>query len=642
MSEIREFKTESKRLLEMMINSIYTNKEIFLRELISNASDAIDKYHYLSLTNDTLDRSREYEINISIDKDNRTLTIKDNGIGMTKEELIDSLGTIAKSGSLEFMEKLKEKSDDEKAKLEIIGQFGVGFYSAYMVASKVEVVSKSPFSDKAYKFTSNGTESYEIDECDVNFEGTEIKLFLRKDNEGEEEFDKYLDQYEISDLVKKYSDYIRYPIKMEFETEKPKKDAEGKEIENEYEKVLEVRTLNSMTPIWKKKKSDVTSEELNEFYKQKYYDYQDPLTNIFINIEGALNYTALIFIPKKAPYDLYSDKYEKGLQLYSKGVFIMDKCKDLVPDYLRFIKGLVDSNDLSLNISRELLQQSKELADISKNVEKRIISKLESMLKNERELYKEFFNNYGINIKYGIYDKYGLKKDLLKDLVLYHTINQDDYVTFKEYVENMKDGQEFIYYASGKTKEAILALPQMDLIKKQGYDVLVLTDEVDEFMISIMQEYDGKKFKSINQGDLDLISDEEKEKIKQQSEDKKSLLEKLKEILADEVKDVVLSKRLETSPVCLVSDDGLSFEMEKVMSQMPNAKDIKATRILEINPNHKLFEAIENLYNDNDPLLATYAKLLYDQALLIEGISISDPVAFSNMMCELMVKKAKY
>lgn len=642
MSEIREFKTESKRLLEMMINSIYTNKEIFLRELISNASDAIDKYHYLSLTNDTLDRSREYEINISIDKDNRTLTIKDNGIGMTKEELIDSLGTIAKSGSLEFMEKLKEKSDDEKAKLEIIGQFGVGFYSAYMVASKVEVVSKSPFSDKAYKFTSNGTESYEIDECDANFEGTEIKLFLRKDTEGEEEFDKYLDQYEISDLVKKYSDYIRYPIKMEFETEKLKKDEEGKEIENEYEKVLEVRTLNSMTPIWKKKKSDVTSEELNEFYKQKYYDYQDPLTNIFINIEGALNYTALIFIPKKAPYDLYSDKYEKGLQLYSKGVFIMDKCKDLVPDYLRFIKGLVDSNDLSLNISRELLQQSKELADISKNVEKRIISKLESMLKNERELYKEFFNNYGINIKYGIYDKYGLKKDLLKDLVLYHTINKDDYVTFKEYVENMKEGQEFIYYASGKTKEAILALPQMDLIKKQGYDVLVLTDEVDEFMINIMQEYDGKKFKSINQGDLDLISDEEKEKIKQQSEDKKSLLEKLKEILADDVKDVVLSKRLETSPVCLVSDDGLSFEMEKVMSQMPNAKDIKATRILEINPNHKLFEAIENLYNDNDPLLATYAKLLYDQALLIEGISISDPVAFSNMMCDLMVNKAKY
>ncbi len=642
MSEIREFKTESKRLLELMINSIYTNKEIFLRELISNASDAIDKYHYLSLTDDKLDRSREYEINISIDKDSRTLSIKDNGIGMTKEELIDSLGTIAKSGSLEFMEKMKDAEASEQSKIEIIGQFGVGFYSAYMVASKVEVTTKSPYSDKAYRFTSNGTDSYEIEELEPTFEGSEVKLYLRKDEGEENEYDRYLDQYEISDLVKKYSDYIRYPIKMEFEVEKQKKDEEGNNIENEYEKVLEVRTLNSMTPIWKKKKNEVTDEELNNFYKQKYYDYQDPLANIFINIEGALNYTALIFIPKKAPYDLYSDKYEKGLQLYSKGVFIMDKCKDLVPDYLRFIRGLVDSNDLSLNISRELLQQSKELADISKNVEKKIVSKLESMLKNERELYKEFFNNYGINIKYGIYDKYGLKKDLLKDLILYHTVNQEDYVTLKEYVESMKEGQEFIYYASGKTKEAILALPQMDLIKKQGYDVLVLTDEVDEFMINVMQEYEGKKFKSINQGDLNLISDEDKEKIKQQSEDKKSLLEKLKEILADDVKDVVLSERLETSPVCLVSEDGLSFEMEKVISQMPNSKDIKATRILEINPKHKLFEAIENLYNDNDPMLETYAKLLYDQALLIEGIAIKDPVAFSNMMCELMVKQAKY
>lgn len=642
MSEIREFKTESKRLLELMINSIYTNKEIFLRELISNASDAIDKYHYLSLTDDKLDRSREYEINIAIDKDLRTLTIKDNGIGMTKEELIDSLGTIAKSGSLEFMEKMKNAETSEESKLEIIGQFGVGFYSAYMVASKVEVTTKSPYSEKAYRFTSNGTDNYEIEELEPTFEGSEVKLYLRKDETDENEYDRYLDQYEISDLVKKYSDYIRYPIKMEFEVEKQKKDEDGKDIENEYEKVLEVRTLNSMTPIWKKKKNEVTDEELNSFYKQKYYDYQDPLTNIFINIEGALNYTALIFIPKKAPYDLYSDKYEKGLQLYSKGVFIMDKCKDLVPDYLRFIKGLVDSNDLSLNISRELLQQSKELADISKNVEKRIVSKLESMLKNERELYKEFFNNYGINIKYGIYDKYGLKKDLLKDLVLYHTVNEEDYVTLKEYVEKMKEGQEFIYYASGKTKEAILALPQMDLIKKQGYDVLVLTDDVDEFMINVMQEYDGKKFKSINQGDLNLLSDEDKEKIKQQSEDKKPLLDKLKEILSNDVKDVVLSERLETSPVCLVSEDGLSFEMEKVISQMPNANDLKATRILEINPKHKLFEAIENLYNDNDPMLETYAKLLYDQALLIEGIAIKDPVSFSNMMCELMVKQAKY
>ena len=412
MSEIREFKAESKRLLELMINSIYTNKEIFLRELISNASDAIDKYHYLSLTDDSLDRGREYEINLKILKNERSLLIKDNGIGMTKEEMINSLGTIAKSGSYEFMEKIKDKTEVEK--LEIIGQFGVGFYSAYMVADKVEVISKSPFSSKAYKFSSYGTENYEIEELDSKFEGTEIKLYLREGND----FDKYLDQYEIKDLVEKYSDYIRYPIKMEIEIENPKLDEEGKEIKGEFVTDYEVQTLNSMTPIWKKKKNEVTDDELNSFYKDKFYDYQDPLTNIFVNIEGALNYTALVFIPKKAPYDLYSDKYEKGLKLYSKGVFIMEKCKALVPDYLRFIKGLVDSSDLSLNISREILQETKELEKISTNVEKKIISKLESILKNDRELYKEFFTTYGINFKYGIYDKYGLKKDLLKDLIL--------------------------------------------------------------------------------------------------------------------------------------------------------------------------------------------------------------------------------
>ena len=636
MSEIREFKTESKRLLELMINSIYSNKEIFLRELISNASDAIDKHHYLSLTDDRLERGRDYEIDLSFDKAKRLLSIKDNGIGMTKEEMINSLGTIAKSGSSEFLEKLKDAS--EKEKLEIIGQFGVGFYSAYMVADKVTVVSKSEYSDKACMFVSSGTDSYEISEVEPTFSGTEVTLHLRKG----EEYDEFLDQWEIQSLVKKYSDYIRYPIKMDFETEEQEKDEEGKPIEGKYNKVIETRTLNSMTPIWKKKKNEVTDEELNEFYKQKYYDYQDPLTNIFVNVEGKLNYTALIFIPKKAPYDLYSDKFEKGLQLYSKSVFIMDKCKDLVPDYLRFIKGLVDSSDLNLNISREILQKSKDIEDIANNVEKKIVSKLEGMLKNERDKYIEFFETYGINIKYGIYDKFGLKKDLLKDLVLYHTISGDDYVTLGEYVEKMKDGQEFIYYASGKNKEAVMALPQMDLVKKKGYDVLVLTDDVDEFALSIMQDYNGKKFKSINQGDLDLLTKEEKEKIKQTAEDKKSLLEKIKEILKDDVKDVVLSERLEESPVCLSSEDGISFEMEKVLAQNPNGSDVKATRILEINPNHKLFEAIENLYNDNDPMLEDYARLLYDQALLIEGIALKDPVKFSNRMCELMIKGAKY
>ena len=638
MSEIREFKAESKRLLELMINSIYTNKEIFLRELISNASDAIDKYHYISLTDDTLERGREYEIKIELSKEERSLTIKDNGIGMTKEEMINSLGTIAKSGSFEFMEKIKDKT--EKEKLEIIGQFGVGFYSAYMVAEKVEVISKSPYSNKSYKFSSYGTDSYVIEELEPLFEGTSIKLYLRNDENNE--FDKYLDQYEIKDLVEKYSDYIRYPIKMEMEVETPKFDEQGKELKGEYEIEYELQTLNSMTPIWKKKKNEVTDEELNNFYKDKFYDYQDPLTNIFVNIEGALNYTALVFIPKKPPYDLYSEKYEKGLKLYSKGVFIMEKCKELIPDYLRFVKGLVDSSDLSLNISREILQQTKELEKICNNVEKKIVSKLESILKNDRDLYKEFFTTYGINLKYGIYDKYGLKKDLLKDLILYNTVNNEDYITLKEYLENMKENQEYIYYASGKNKEAVLSLPQMDLVKKQGYDVLILTDDVDEFMINIMQEYEGKKFKSINQGDLDLISDAEKEKIKQKAEDNKSLLDKLKEVLKDDVKDVVLSERLDTSPVCLVSEDGLSFEMEKVLKQMPNGKEVQATRILEINPNHKLFEAIENLYNDNSEMLDIYAKLLYDQALLIEGIAIKDPVKFSNMMCELMIKNAKY
>ena len=639
MSEVREYKTESKRLLDLMINSIYTNKEIFLRELISNASDAIDKYHYLSLDDDKLERGREYEIFLEIDKKNRTLTITDNGIGMTKDELIDSLGTIAKSGSLEFMNKLKDKTDKEK--VEIIGQFGVGFYSAYMVSEKVEVYTLSPFSDKGYKFTSNGTENYTIDEVDGLKQGTKIVLYLRK-NKDEDKYDEFLDEWHIKSLVKKYSDYIRYPIKMECTKYVPKKDKDGKEVEGETEEVREVEVLNSQLPLWKKPKNEVTDEELNEFYKNKFYDYQDPLTHIFVNVEGALNYTALVFIPKKAPYDLYSEKYEKGLQLYSKGVFIMDKCKDLVPDYFRFVKGLVDSNDLSLNISREILQQNADLEKIASNVEKKIKAKLEDMLKNERDKYIEFFENYGVNLKYGIYDKYGLKKDLLQDLILFKSIKNDNYITLKEYVEAMAKDQEFIYYASGKNKDVVNAMPQMDLVKGKGYDVLVLTDDVDEFMIQIMQEYDKKKFKSINQGDLDRLNKEEEKKIDEISEDKKSMLEKIKEVLGDKVSDVVISKRLTDSPVCLVSKDGLSFEMEKVLDKIPNNQGLKSEKVLEINPKHKLFEALENLYNDNDPDLEKYAKLLYSQALLIEGFPIENPVEFSNMMCELMVKGASY
>ncbi len=640
MAEIREFKTESKRLLELMIHSIYTNREIFLRELISNASDAIDKHHFLSLTDEKLRRGDEYQIFLEIDKKARTLSITDNGIGMTYEELVESLGTIAKSGSSEFIEKIKDKSDQEA--LEIIGQFGVGFYSAFMVAEEVEVRTKSPFSEKSYLFRSSGIDTYEIEELADFPEGTKVTLRLRK-NTKEESYDEFLEEYALKRLVKKYSDYIRYPIRMEVTKSVPKKDKDGKEISGEYEDVKEIETLNSMTPIWRKQKKDITEEELNTFYKQKYYDYLDPLTSIYINVEGALNYIALIYIPKKPPFNLYSDKYEKGLQLYSKGVFIMDKCKELVPDYLRFIKGLVDSADLPLNISREILQKTKEIEKIATNVEKKIISKLENLLKNEREKYIEFFENFGVNIKYGVYDNFGEKKELLQDLLIYRTIKQDDYITLKEYVEAMPEEQEYIYYASGKTKEQILALPQMDLIKNKDYDVLILSEEIDEFVMQIMQSYGKKIFKSINQGDLDLLSKEEEKKLEELSEDKKSFLEAIKEALADEVTDVVLSKRLTTSPVCLVSSEGLSFEMEKYIANLPSGTNKpKAQRILEINPKHQFFEALERLFKDNDDNFKDYAELLYSQALLIEGLPLADPVAFSDKMTKLLIRASKY
>lgn len=642
MSEVKMFKTESKRLLDLMINSIYTNKEIFLREIISNASDAIDKYHFVSLTDDKLAKNEDYQIFIEVDKDNRTISIKDNGIGMTYDELNDALGTIAKSGSKEFIEKLKEQ--DKENDVEIIGQFGVGFYSAFMVSKKVEVFTKSPYSLKGYKFESEGCDSYSVDEITYNgpFDsnhGTNVVLYLRDDNE-EENYSEFLEQYRIKSLVKKYSDYVRYPIKMNMTTSLPKKDEEGNVLEGEYEHVIEESTLNSMTPIWKKRKSDVTDEELNDFYKQKYYDYQDPLTNIFINVEGALNYTALIYIPKNPPYNLYSEKYEKGLQLYSKGVFIMDKCKELVPDYLRFIKGLVDSSDLSLNISREILQQNKDLAKIATNVEKKVISKLEKMLENERETYEEFFNNFGVNLKFGIYDNFGEKKDLLKDLILYKSVNTDKMITFKEYISNLQEGQKDIYYASGKSIEAVKAMPQMDLLKKKGYDVLVLPDEVDEFIMNILQKYEDYNFKSINQGDLGIDDVQTDEKIKILTEDKKDILDKIKEALSDKVEDVRFSKRLVDSAVCLISTDGISLEMEKVLKNNPNNQEVVAGKILEINPEHKLFKAIENLYLDGDDL-KLYSDLLYSQALLIEGFSLDDPIEFSNKMCELMIKSSK-
>lgn len=634
---IKEFKTETKRLLDLMINSIYTNKEIFLRELISNASDAIDKRHYLSLTDEKYASSEEYHILLSYNKDARTITIKDNGIGMTYDEVINNLGTIAKSGSKEFIEKL-EKAENKES-IDIIGQFGVGFYSAFMVADEVVVKTKSNASEKGYVFTSKGMDTYDLEESDYNQSGTEITLFLREDTE-DYQYSKFLDDYELKRLVKKYSDYVRYPIQMNIVHEEPVYDEEGK-MTDEVTKEVVLETLNSMKPIWKKNKNEVSTEYLNDFYKQKFNDYQDPLTTIFTNVEGLLEYSALIYIPQKAPYNLYSDKYEKGLQLYTKGVFVLDKCKELVPDYLRFIKGLVDSADFDLNISREILQQSSQLTKIAKNIEKKIISELQKMLKNDRDKYLEFFDAFGINLKYGLYDNFGEKKDLLKDLILFTTINGDNLKTLDDYVKEMKEDQKYIYFASGKNKQAVLALPQMDKVKSKGYDVLVLTDDVDEFMIQILHEYEGKEFKSINQGELDLVSDDEKKEIEEIKESKKDLLSKMKEALKDEVSDVVLSSRLTESPVCLVSGDGLSFEMEKVLNQIPNQKGVKASRILEINPKHELFKAIETIY-EKDPLLVDdYAQLLLSQALLIEGIPLEDPVKFSNMMCKLMINNAK-
>jgi molecular chaperone HtpG len=476
----------------------------------------------------------------------------------------------------------------------------------------------------------------------MNLENPGSKIILTlKENTEDDNYDKYLDEYTIKRLVKKYSDYIRYPIKMKVIHEEAKYDKDGKVIENEYDKKEVIETLNSMIPLWKKRSSEVTSDELNNFYKDKYGEYEDPLTSFLFSAEGLVSYNALVYIPKKPPYNLYSTDYEKGLQLYTKGIFIQDKCKELIPDYLRFVKGLVDSSDLSLNISREILQQNRQLLKIAQSVEKKIISNLEKMLTNEKDKYLEFFKSYGVNLKYGAYENYGEKKDLLKDILLYNTLNEEGMVTLKEYVSKMKEGQEFIYYASGKTKEAVLALPQLDLVKKQGFDVLILSDDVDEFLFNILGEYDTKKFKSINQGDLNLLSEEEAKKFDELKETKKSLLEKLKESLKDEVEDVILSKRLSDSPVCLVSGEGFSFEMEKVHEKLPNNEKVKAKRILEINPNHPLFQAIEKVYEKDESALNNYASLLYSQALLIEGFSLKDPVDFSNKMCDLMIKSAK-
>lgn len=628
MKETKQFKTETKRLLDMMINSIYTHKEIFLRELISNASDAIDKRHYLSLTNTDI-ASNDYSIVIDTDNENRTITITDNGVGMTKEELEEHLGTIAKSGSKEFMEAAMKENTPE---IDIIGQFGVGFYSAFMVAKRVDVLTKSVNSNEAYLFSSEGLDSYSIEVSEKDDFGSKIILYLR-DNTEDNNYDDYLDEYRIKELVKKYSDYVRYPIKA-WSTKYDEKDENDNSEEPKTH--LELETINSMLPIWKKNKNEVTDEELNNFYKSKFMDFQDPISSIHVNVEGLLTYNALLFIPKKPMFDMYIDRNERGLQLYTKGVFILDKCKDLIPEYLRFVKGLVDSADLPLNISREMLQEDKAIKKIATNVEKKILSDLSKMLKNEREKYEEFFDAYGLNIKYGLYEDYGAKKEQLKDLIILNSFNQEKRITFSEYKEAMAEGQKSIYYATGKDKDSVSKLPQMDLVKSKGYDVLILSDDVDEFMLQILKSYDDLEFKSINSGDLDLIDEEEAKKIDELKEEKKDLLENVKNALPD-VKNVILSKRLVDAACCVSTEGEISFEMERVLKAQ-NHSNVKAERVLELNPNHPVFTKLEATYNIDKDLADRYAKLLYTQALLVEGILPENPQEFAKDICELLIK----
>ena len=634
MKETKKFETESKQLLSLMINSIYSNNEIFLRELISNASDAIDKYRYLSLTDSEHHPLRNHEIYISLDKKKRTISISDNGIGMDKKDLEANLGTIAKSGSKEFIKKLKENKDD----INIIGQFGVGFYSAFMVANKIEVLTKKE-GGNAYLFTSNGEDSYTIEDAEKSEGGTTITIYLKK-NKDEVEYDKYLEEYEIKSLVKKYSDYIRYPITMEVTKSKPKLDKDGKEIEGKTEEYKEKETLNSMIPLWKKNKADVTEEELNNFYKEKFNDYEDPLLSLFVKVDGTITYDSLLYIPSHQPYNLYSDSYEKGLQLYSKGIFIKDKAAELIPDYLKFVKGLVDSPDFNLNISREILQVTPMMKKVAENIEKKVVGKLKEVKDNEFEKYLKFWEAFGEHIKFGVYQSYGFKKDLLQDLLIFKSFKDENnkYVSLKEYVDNKDKDQKYIYYASGENVEAIKNLPQMEKYKAKGIDVLLLDQKIDEFAIQMLREYEKLEFKNISDDSADELNEEEKNKLEEIASTNKRLLDNLKEGLKDNVTDVVISSKLVDSPVCLSTKDGLSLEMEKTLNEQPGMKeDIKAQKVLEINPNHPIFTALSSI-QDNDEEVKEYASLLYDEALILEGREISDRGEFVKKLNNLFSK----
>jgi molecular chaperone HtpG len=624
MSKI-QFKAESKRLLEMMINSIYTHKEVFLRELISNASDAIDKLYYKALTDDSINFEQEnYYIKVVPNKENRTLTITDSGIGMTKEELENNLGTIAKSGSLAF-----KKENELKDGYDIIGQFGVGFYAAFMVADVVTVVSKALNSDQAYKWESEGAEGYTIEPIEKDSVGTEIILKIKETTE-DESYDEYLDEYRLKSIIKKYSDFIRYPIKMDISGRRPKEDSE-----TEFEDYQEEQIINSMVPIWRKNKNELTDEDYQKFYEEKHYGFDKPLKHVHISVDGTIRYNSILYIPEKIPFDFYSKEFEKGLELYSNGVLIMNKCADLLPDYFSFVKGMVDSEDLSLNISREILQHDRQLKLIAKNINKKIKSELVALLRNDREKYEEFYNSFGRQLKYGVYSDYGTHKDELQDLLMFYSSKEGKLVTLDEYVSRMSEEQKYIYYASGESIERIEKLPQTELVSEKGFEILYFTDDIDEFAIRMLMNYKEKEFKSVSSGDLGIEADENE--TEKDSVEYKDLFDHMKNTLAGKVKDVRVSKRLKTHPVCLATDGELTIEMEKILNMMPDNQNIKADKILEINPNHEVFKSLQNSFENDKEKLTLYTTLLYNQALLIEGLPINDPVEFTNDICKIMV-----
>ena len=628
--EKKQFKAESQRLMDLMINSIYTHKEIFLREIISNASDAIDKLAYRALTDDKVGLNRDdFKIVVVPDKQARTLTVSDNGIGMTQEEMENNLGTIAKSGSLQFKKDMEQQED-----IDIIGQFGVGFYSAFMVADAVTVISKKYGSDEAWMWQSSGADGYTITACEKDAAGTQVIMHLKADTE-DENYSRFLQEHELRSLVRKYSDYIRYPIRMDVTKTRVKEETKDSD-KPEYESYTENETLNSMVPLWQRAKKDVTEEEYNRFYQEKFFDYENPLATIHLSIEGNITYKALLYIPARAPYDFYTKEYKKGLQLYSSGVLIMENCEDLLPEHFRFVKGIVDSQDLSLNISREMLQHDRQLKLIASNLEKKIKSELKKLLENDREKYEKFFNAFGRNLKYGLVSEYGMHKELLQDLMLFWSSKEQKLVTLQEYVDGMGEGQEHIYYAAGESRQRLSQLPQMELLQDKGYDVLFFTEDVDEFIPQTLQKFAEKDFKNIASDDLGLTSDEEKKAMEEKNEAAKPTLDFIKETLGDRVKDVRLSATLKSHPVCLVPDEGMSFEMEKYFQKMNPEMGFKAGRILELNPEHAVFATLQIAVAQDPEKAKKYVEVLYDQSLLMAGLPIDNPTEYTDRICSLM------